>query len=79
MQVSRKVNNYWKDYLELFTSQVWSPSGPSFWPIFIMYIEIPKLNSGMTIVYADDTFVLNVEMNLNELERAMTVNVGKVA
>jgi hypothetical protein len=44
-----------------------------------MYIEIPKLNSGMTIVYADDTFVLNVEMNLNELERAMTVNVGKVA
>jgi hypothetical protein len=72
------VNNYWKDYLKLFSSQVWSSSGLSFGPIFMMYIEILKLNSGITIMYADDTSVLSVETNLNEFDRAMTVNVGKV-
>jgi hypothetical protein len=33
----------------------------------------------MTITYADDNSFLKVEMNLNELERAMTVNIGQVA
>lgn len=78
VQVSHKVNNYWKDYLKLFTSQVWSPSRPSFWPLFMMYIEIQKLNSGI-IMYGYDTSVLSVETNLNELERAITVNIGQVA
>jgi hypothetical protein len=33
----------------------------------------------MTITFADDNSFLNVKMNLNELERDMTVNIGKVA
>jgi hypothetical protein len=40
-----------------------------------MYIEIQKLNSGI-IMYGYDTSVLSVETNLNELERAITVNIG---
>jgi hypothetical protein len=44
-----------------------------------MYIKIPNFNSGTTIMYAHGTSVLNVETNLDELERAMTVNTSKVA
>jgi hypothetical protein len=43
-----------------------------------MYIEFPKLNTCMTTMYTDDTSILNVETNLDELERAMTVNTGKI-
>jgi hypothetical protein len=41
-------------------------------------LSIPKLNRGATIMHTDATSVLNVGMNLEDLEKAMTVNIGKV-
>jgi hypothetical protein len=47
-------------------------------PYFIYVNDVPKLNSGTKIKYADGTSVTNVGMNLKQLGKATTVNIAKI-
>jgi hypothetical protein len=81
VQISHKVDNHWKDYFSSclpvkFRVSPGSVLGPL---LFIIYVnDIPKVNSDMTIMYADDTSVINVGSNLEELGKAMSVNIERV-
>jgi hypothetical protein len=81
VQISHKVDNHWKDYfssclpVKYGVPQVSIPCPL----LLIIYVnDIPKLNSGMTIMYSDDTSVINVGSNLEELGKATSVNTEMV-
>jgi hypothetical protein len=47
--------------------------------LFILYInDIPHLTNGRSIMYADDTLILNVGQDLNELQNTTSNNIGVV-
>jgi hypothetical protein len=56
------------------------PQGSVLGPLlFILYInDIPHLTKGRPIMYADDTLILNVGQDMNELQRTTSNNVGAV-
>jgi hypothetical protein len=76
------VGNHWKYYFSGYLAVKYRvPHGSVLCPLlFIKHVtDIPKLNSGMIIMYAGDTSVTNVGVNLEELGKATTVNIDKVA
>jgi hypothetical protein len=56
------------------------PQGSVLGPLlFILYInDIPHLTKGRSIMYADDTSILNVGQDLNELQNTTSNNIGVV-
>jgi hypothetical protein len=47
--------------------------------LFILYInDIPHLTKGRSIMYADDTLILNVGHDMNELQNTTSNNIGVV-
>jgi hypothetical protein len=56
------------------------PQGSVLGPLlFIIYVsDLPKLNCGRAIMYADDTSILNIGRNMDELEIVTSDNISKV-
>jgi hypothetical protein len=47
--------------------------------LFILYInDIPRLTKGRSIMYVDDTLILNVGQDMNELKNTTSNNTGIV-
>jgi hypothetical protein len=48
--------------------------------LFILYInDIPRLTQGKTFMYADNTTVMNIGHDINELQKITAANTGVVA
>jgi hypothetical protein len=63
VQIIHEVYNHWKDYFSNCLPIKYDvPEGSVLGPLpFIIYVNnIPKLNSDMTIIYADDTSMLRI-------------------
>jgi sarcosine oxidase/L-pipecolate oxidase len=56
------------------------PQGSVLGPLlYILYInDIPYLTQGRPIVYADDTSILNVGQDMNELQNMASNNIGEI-
>jgi hypothetical protein len=63
-----------------FIPHIRIPQGSVLGPLlFIIYInDIPHLTKGRPIMYADDTSILNVGQDMNELQNTTSNNIGVV-
>jgi hypothetical protein len=81
VQIDYKVGKFWKNYQSSSLPVKYGvPPGSVLGPLlYIIYVnEVPKLTTGMSFMYADDTSILNVGENLAELEKSTCDSTNKV-
>jgi hypothetical protein len=81
VKVAHIENNQMKEYLSSSRPiNCGVPQGSVLGPLlFILYInDFPHLIQGRSIMYAEDTSILNMGQDINELQHITSINVGVV-
>jgi hypothetical protein len=81
VKVVHTENNQMKEYLSSSLPVTCGvPQGSGLGPLlFILYInDIPHLTQGRSIMYADDTSIMNMGHDINDLQHITSINIGIV-